>query len=205
MKTMHMVGAGTALLLALGSGCGDDDTAATASPGSLPALHATRGDDPAIFDELGRQVLLRGVNLNSLGDYYQASPQLPPVFELQPEFFAEMAAQGFNVVRLLLSWSALEPERDRIDTAYLDRVRAAVDAAAANGVYVVLDMHQEAWGKFIATPAGTECGFGAERRNGRRSPTAATPAGAARASSPRRSRTRFATSTTTPTESRGNS
>jgi hypothetical protein len=30
---------------------------------------------------------------------------------------------------LLLSWSALEPERDRIDADYLARVRAAVDAA----------------------------------------------------------------------------
>jgi endoglycosylceramidase len=27
-----------------------------------------------------------------------------------------------------------------------------------NGIYVVLDMHQDAWGKFIATPPGTVCG-----------------------------------------------
>jgi hypothetical protein len=55
---------------------------------------ATRGDDPGIFDALGRQVLLHGVNLNSLGDYYQASPELPPVFALDPAFFESMAAQG---------------------------------------------------------------------------------------------------------------
>lgn len=137
------------------SGCGDDDGAATA--GALPALHATRGTDPGIFDALGRQVILRGVNYNSLGDYYQASPQLPTVFPVDPLAFADMAAQGFNVVRLLISWSALEPERGQIDRDYLARVRAAVEAAAEAGIYVVLDMHQDAWGKYIATPADVVC------------------------------------------------
>lgn len=150
------------LLAALLAACGNDDGGRAAPVTELPALHATRGDDPGIFDALGRQVLLHGVNLNSLGDYYQASPELPAVFELDPASFEEMAAQGFNVVRLLLSWSALEPERDRIDADYLARVHAAVDAAKINGIYVVLDMHQDAWGKFIATPPGTVCGPGTE-------------------------------------------
>ena len=46
-----------------------------ASPSSgraLPALsplRATRGSGAAIVDRTGRQVLLRGVNVNQLGDY----------------------------------------------------------------------------------------------------------------------------------------
>jgi hypothetical protein len=44
----------------------------------LLALHATRGDQPAIIDAPGRQVILRGVKLNSLGDYYQADRRLQP-------------------------------------------------------------------------------------------------------------------------------
>lgn len=150
------------LLAALFTACGDDNGGGAAPTTELAPLHATRGGDPGIFDALGRQVVLHGVNLNSLGDYYQASPELAPVFELEPVFFEEMGAQGFNVVRLLLSWSALEPERGRIDTAYLARVHAAVDAAKANGIYVVLDMHQDAWGKSIATPPGTVCAPGTD-------------------------------------------
>lgn len=151
----------TTLLVASAFGCGDDDRSNPATA-TLPLLHATRGDAPAIFDALGRQVILHGVNLNVLGDYYQASPELAPVLPYRAEYFAEMAAQGFNVVRLLIHWSALEPERDRIDRSYLDRIRTAIRDAEANGIYVVLDMHQDAWGKYIATPAGTECAPGSE-------------------------------------------
>jgi endoglycosylceramidase len=165
MRETARAEASTRLILlsfALLTACGGDDDGRGGAIVELPALHATRGEDPGIFDSLGRQVLLRGVNLNSLGDYYQASPELPAVFELEPEFFEKMAAQGFNVVRLLLSWSALEPQRDHIDQSYLARIGAAVDAAEANGIYVVLDMHQDAWGKFIATPPGTLCTPGTE-------------------------------------------
>lgn len=158
---MKIVRPALLLLTSLLIACGDGDSGSSSQPALLP-LHATRGDSPAIFDSAGRQVLLRGVNLNSLGDYYQASPELPTVFPFEASFFADMAAQGFNVVRLLLSWSALEPERDQIDQTYLSQVRKAVDAAAANGIYVVLDMHQDAWGKYIASPEDVVCPAGRE-------------------------------------------
>jgi endoglycosylceramidase len=40
-----------------------------AAHAKLPRLHAARGSDPAILTSDGRQVLLRGVNVNQLGDY----------------------------------------------------------------------------------------------------------------------------------------
>lgn len=154
--------AGLALLVLA---CGDDEQTPAGPPSALPALlalHATRGDSPGTFDAHGRQVLLRGVNLNVLGDYYQANPNYPPVLPFERADFAEMARQGFDVVRLILSWSALEPEREQINKEYLQRIHAAVDAAKANGIYVVLDMHQDAWGKYIATPADVTCASGRE-------------------------------------------
>jgi hypothetical protein len=66
---------------------------------------------------------------------------------------------GFNVVRLGMSWSRLEPERGRFDEAYLGEVRAAVAGARAHGMYTVLDMHQDAWGNALARPA-ERCGGG---------------------------------------------
>jgi len=123
----------------------------------LPALHATRGAHPAIRDSHGRQVLLRGVNDNQLGDYYQVDPDQPTTFALHRRDFGRMHRLGFNVVRLVLSWSKLEPRRGHISAAYLDRIRQAVGWARQSHLYVILDMHQDAWGKEAATPPGVKC------------------------------------------------
>lgn len=134
-----------------------------AAPSALPpllALRATHGTDARIVDAEGRQVLLRGVNLSALGDYYLPNPAYPAPVPLQADDFADMAAEGFGVVRLLVHWSALEPARDDVDEAYLQRIRDAVAAAKAEGLYVVIDMHQDAWGKHIASPPGTVCAPG---------------------------------------------
>jgi endoglycosylceramidase len=144
-----------------GPGRGSGSSQAPAAPRLAP-LHATRGTNAAILDDAGRQVRLRGVNVNSLGDYYQADPRLPPVVPVTDADWADMAKQGFNVVRLLVSWSSLEPARDVFDDAYVGRVHDAVAAAAAHGIYSVIDMHQDAWGKFIATPPGVACAAGSE-------------------------------------------
>jgi endoglycosylceramidase len=131
--------------------------AASSPPAGLSPLHVVRGAHPRIEDGQHRQVLLRGVNTNQLGDYYQADPALPSTVPLTEDDFAQMAAVGFNSVRLIVHWSLLEPRRGVFDQAYLDRVRQAVGWAASHGLYVVLDMHQDAWGKYIATPAGETC------------------------------------------------
>lgn len=134
--------------------------AAAAAPPALEPLRSVRGDSPAIVDSSGREVLLRGVNVNQLGDYYQANPRLATVLPLTQRDFEEIAAVGFNTVRLLVSWSALEPEPGAFDRAYVDRVRQAVGWAREQGLYVVLDMHQDAWGKHIATEPGETCAPG---------------------------------------------
>jgi endoglycosylceramidase len=141
--------------LALGAGAGGQ----VGSP-ELRPLHAVGGADARIVDAEGRQVLLRGVNLSALGDYYLPNPAHPAPVPLQPDDFSDIAAQGFDVVRLLVHWSALEPTRDAIDTTYLQRIRDAVADAKANNLYVVIDMHQDAWGKYVASPPGTVCSPG---------------------------------------------
>jgi hypothetical protein len=56
---------------------------------------------------------------------------------------------GFDVQRLSLSWSAVEPHAACSTAAYLARVRAAVDQAARHGIYTVLDMHQDTYSKYV--------------------------------------------------------
>lgn len=136
-------------------GCAAGSAAADVAPPR--ALHATRGPNPAIHDDRGREVLLRGVNVNQLGDYYRANPALDTVVPLARHDFRQIAALGMNVVRLLVHWSALEPTPGTFDGAYVKRIRRAVSWARAYGIHVVLDMHQDAWGKFVATPPGESC------------------------------------------------
>jgi endoglycosylceramidase len=143
------------------AGDDDDDT-----PAPLPWLKATTGDEPAIFDALGRQVLLRGVNFNHLGDYFETSPLLPTVADLGPDDWDDAAALGTNVIRLVTSWSAWEPERDQFDLDYLARVRDAVAEANARGMYVVIDMHQDAWSRFVFTPVDETCAEGTWHQRG---------------------------------------
>jgi endoglycosylceramidase len=132
----------------------------------LQWLKAVRGSQAGIYDTAGRQVLLRGTNFNHLGDYFSTDPSLPTVATLDETDWADAAAQGMNVVRLVTNWSAWEPVRDQIDLTYLARVRSAVSAANAHGIYVVIDMHQDAWSKFVFTPADEVCPAGTSHQVG---------------------------------------
>jgi len=157
-----------------------------------------------IADGDGHQVLLRGVNVNQLVDFYQARAEVPVTRPLSEADFADMATYGFNVVRLNLSWSALEPEQGELDAEYLTKVKQAVGWAKAHGIRTVLDMHQDGWSN-AATAEGTECRLGTDPMwgydgaPGRRTSTAPRAARSPAATSPPRATARSSTSTSTPT------
>jgi endoglycosylceramidase len=132
----------------------------------MPRLHATHGKKAAIRDQRGAQVLLRGVNVNQLGEYFQADPALPPTVPLTKDDFHDIAKLGFNSVRLIVSWSRLEPIPGAYDTAYVGAIRRAVRWAAAYDLYVVLDMHQDAYGIAVDTPRNVTCPEGTTPNNG---------------------------------------
>ncbi|MEY2567391.1 MAG: endoglycosylceramidase [Actinomycetota bacterium] len=122
----------------------------------VPGRHLSVRDG-RIVDEGGRAVLLRGVNVNQLGDYFQSNPAVPSTLPFSRGDLEQIAALGLNSVRLIVHWSLLEPQPGVRDTAYLDRVRQAVQWAHELGLYVVLDMHQDAWGKYIASARDESC------------------------------------------------
>lgn len=134
---------------------------AQAAP-AFPRLLVEPGADAAIADDAGREVLLRGFNVNQLNDYFAPDPALPTVVPLREDDFAQIAALGANSVRLGFNWSRWQPQRGTFDSAYLAQVRQAVRWAAAHGLYVILDLHQDSWGKDVASAPGEACppGFG---------------------------------------------
>ncbi|TPX05543.1 glycoside hydrolase family 5 protein, partial [Schumannella luteola] len=131
-------------------------TSAAASPDLAVPAGFLRAEGDVITDGDGDQVLLRGVNVNQLVDFYRPRADVDDTRPLTEDDFAGIAAQGFDVVRLNLSWSALEPSRGEFDAEYLGLIHDAVDWAAAHEVYIVLDMHQDSWWAG-ATPEGTAC------------------------------------------------
>ncbi|MFF1634175.1 cellulase family glycosylhydrolase [Leifsonia sp. NPDC058248] len=148
-----------AVILAPGLPAWGPAGAASAAPASTSRTIPSgflRADGRVIGDGAGNQVLLRGVNVNQLLDFYQPRPGVAATRPLTEGDFSGIAAHGFNVVRLGLSWSALEPRRGSLDTAYLDQITEAVGWAKQHGIYIVLDMHQDGWWK-AATDAGTAC------------------------------------------------
>ena len=98
------------------------------------------GAVPYLADGAGRALLLRGVNDNALVQYATDYPEAPTVTESD---FAEMSSLGFNYVRLPVSWSRIMPEPGKLDQGYLHRVAEVVSWAKANGIGVLVDMHED--------------------------------------------------------------
>lgn len=130
---------------------------------ALPRLSAD--PDPVaggrIVDSKGREVLLRGVNVNSLGQYWQGT-DIKPTLPLERNDPRRIAGFGWNVVRLIVSWSKVEPRPGRYDEHYLDRVAKWVRRFREQGVYTIVDLHQDAWGATLAARPGEVCPAGQE-------------------------------------------
>ena len=149
-------------------------------PGAMPWLHVEHpaGDRPYIADDQNRMVLFHGAVPADLLDFgNSARPDAPPVYPIDPAAYeggrcpdivanaypplcqsdvAQMAAFGFNSLRLPLSWSLLEPERGRFNQTYVDRAAQVVDWARALGIYVIIDMHQNAYSRYVGPGNGVD-------------------------------------------------
>lgn len=140
-----------------------------------------------IRDELGRSLILRGVNLGG-------SSKLPlrpdgatrfkegfydhedvsfvgrpfPLSEAR-EHFGNLASWGLRFVRLVVTWEAIEHAGPGLhDQEYLDYLRALVESAAGLGIPIYVDPHQDAWSRWTGgdgAPAWTleSAGFDLER------------------------------------------
>lgn len=131
-------------------------------------------DGARFVDPQGRQVILRGVNLG--GDcklpYPDGGTDKPsdfsdhrevsfigrpfPLAEAD-EHLGRIAGWGFNVLRLLVTWEAVEHAGPRqYDEAYLDYIRAVCIKAAEHGLSLFLDFHQDVWSR-MSGGSGAPC------------------------------------------------
>lgn len=110
--------------------------------GAMP-LEPLRVDGDRIVDTAGRAVLLHGMNCG------EKSSQRRHESWHGPEDFHNMRRWGMNCLRLLVHWSAVEPEPGVYDEDYLQRLDQRIQWARAAGIYVILDMHQDLFSEAI--------------------------------------------------------
>lgn len=100
---------------------------------------AESGNAPIIKDQYGRHIILHGLNTSSSA---KGDPLRNPwISELDVE--REHKEFGFNFVRYLIFWDAIEPEKGVFSDEYLDRIQKRVEWYTSRGMYVMLDMHQD--------------------------------------------------------------
>jgi endoglycosylceramidase len=105
--------------------------------------HPVAEDPRFLRDEQGRALILHGINVSSST---KDDPLRMPWVE-QPDVARLASDFGFNFARFLLQWDALEPSPGVYDEDYLDRVAERLAWFADAGIFVVLDMHQDVYGK----------------------------------------------------------
>lgn len=97
-------------------------------------------------DEKRRVVLLRGANYSSLERAPDAAPSRAP----REDDFRWLAGLGFNLIRLPIAWSSIEPEPNHFDTRFLrDEVDPLLRFASNQGMQVVLALDQARWSACI--------------------------------------------------------
>lgn len=95
-----------------------------------------------LVDDDGGALILHGSNIESAA---KSSPDNQPAHLIEADA-AHMANEwGLDFVRYLIFWSAIEPEQGVYDDAYLDEVETRLDWFAAQGIHVMLDMHQDVY------------------------------------------------------------
>lgn len=105
-----------------------------------------------ITDNSGRIVIYRGVNVSNVSKhsgppsgYWERGRAQHPWHGRDD--FKKLEDWGFNFVRYLIFWEAIEPSRGNYDDDYLTGAVNRAKYLGRHGVDVVLDMHQDLYGQ----------------------------------------------------------
>lgn len=102
-----------------------------------------------LVDSLGREVFFHGTNV-----VVKQFPWHPETEGFSDGSFSEQDMQllkslGLNVVRLGFMWPGMEPTRGKYNETYMQVMQHIVSLSAKYGIYVLLDMHQDAFSRML--------------------------------------------------------
>ncbi|NQT74157.1 MAG: cellulase family glycosylhydrolase [Chloroflexi bacterium] len=149
-------------------GCdSEEDSTDTSPPIEESQSQSITTDGIWIKDDLGRTLILRGVNLGG-STKMPAQPDgashiregffdcknvsfvgRPFPLEEADEHFSRLKEWGLTFIRFLVTWEAIEHAGPgQYDEAYLNYVRDVVEKAGEYGINVFIDPHQDAWSRW---------------------------------------------------------
>ncbi|KOS17930.1 putative glycosyl hydrolase [Escovopsis weberi] len=124
-------------------------------------------DNGQFRDGHGRQVVLRGINVagdsklpsepdqpsHSGTDFFNGNDvsfhQRPFTKEDAPIHFARIKRFGFNTIRYVFTWEAIEAAGPRIyDEQFIQHTIEVLRIAKSYGFYIFMDPHQDVWSRF---------------------------------------------------------
>ena len=110
-----------------------------------------------IVDSHGRERILTGLNVCDKGKYVEGQRRIYGTM-WNKGLAADMKAHGMDLIRLGMTWDAIEPQPGEYNDEFLDSIGNILDECKDAGVYVYLDMHQDLF-------SGTDlnCGDGAPK------------------------------------------
>ena len=106
-------------------------------------------------DEHGRYLFMHGINVSGSTKVPSTTDPISYVgkpFPLEEADwnFEMLRLLGFNTLRLLVIWEAVEPyESGKYDEEYLDYIEQIVAKANQYGIYCIMDMHQDLFSRHL--------------------------------------------------------
>jgi endoglycosylceramidase len=107
-------------------------------PAAAERAARARPDGRWIVDGHGRVLVLHGLNM-----VYKRAPYAPDDVGFGRDDARFLRRNGFTTVRLGLIWRAVEPHPGEYGDAYLARVRHTARVLAGEGIWTLLDFHQD--------------------------------------------------------------
>ena len=104
--------------------------------------------DHDFVDKQGRRRLFHGIN--AVLKY----PPWYPEWLLNDTKLQYLNDWGFNVVRLGVMWSGVQPVCNFTNQTYLNKLQEIVSKLQSHGIYVILDMHQDVISSYYGTYDG---------------------------------------------------
>mgnify|MGYP004533686411 FL=1 len=96
-------------------------------------------DNKRFITEAGKEILFNGIN------FVCKEKDKGYLFADHKRLFKSFADKGFNLVRLGIFWDAVEPQPGEYDMSYLQKISDVITDAKTEGLYVIVDMHQDLW------------------------------------------------------------
>lgn len=114
-------------------------------------IPGNRKDEFQLLEKMGSGINL-GNSLDTVAGKHRDELTSPEEFEtfwhnppVNGTWFSAVKANGFDTVRIPVSWGEHQDGEGVIDSAWMERVREVVDLALANDLYVILNTHHEDW------------------------------------------------------------